>query len=151
MSKLYKLVKITRLIRLIKLRKNQNNKQLKKIWSSLRISKSLEQLVFFFLILMLLCHFVSCIWIFTAKNFQKDDEDSWITSGEFEDFPMSEMYLTSFYFAVTTITTVGYGDISGTNTPERWICFILHLIGVLSYSFASGSLTTIISNYDIVQ
>ena len=31
------------------------------------------------------------------------------------------------------------------------ICFGLHLIGVLSYSFASGSLTTIIQNYDTIN
>ena len=31
------------------------------------------------------------------------------------------------------------------------ICFALHLIGVLSYSFASGSLTTIIQNYDTIN
>lgn len=85
MSKLYKLIKITRLIRLVKLMKSNTNKQLKKTWSSLRISKGLEKLVFFFLILMLLCHFVCCIWIFTAKNFVKE-EISWIVSGEFEDF-----------------------------------------------------------------
>lgn len=61
---------------------------------------------------------------------------------------MGELYVTSLYFAVTTITTIGYGDISGNSTPERCICFFLHLIGVLSYSFASGSLTNIIANYD---
>lgn len=64
---------------------------------------------------------------------------------------VGNLYVTSFYFAVTTITTVGYGDISGNSTPERLICFILHLIGVLSYSFASGSLTTIIQNYDTIN
>lgn len=49
---------------------------------------------------------------------------------------------------MTTITTVGYGDISGTTTIEKVICIFLHLIGVLSYSFAAGSLTAIIANYD---
>jgi hypothetical protein len=153
MSKLYKLIKITRLIRLVKLMKQQNNKQLKKTWSSLRISKGLEKLVFFFLMLMLLCHFVCCIWIFTAKNFEKKetDGDNWIEAGSFQDQSMGGLYLTSFYFAVTTITTVGYGDISGNSTPERLICLALHLIGVLSYSFASGSLTTIIQNYDTIN
>ena len=61
---------------------------------------------------------------------------------------MMELYATSCYFTMTTITTVGYGDISGQSTVERVICIFLHLIGVLSYSFASGSLTSIIANYD---
>ena len=50
-----------------------------------------------------------------------------------------ELYGVSTYFTMTTITTVGYGDISGTTTIEKIICIFLHLIGVLSYSFAAGS------------
>lgn len=49
---------------------------------------------------------------------------------------------------MTTLTTVGYGDISGQNTTERIICIFLHLIGVISYSIAAGSLTSILQNYD---
>jgi proline dehydrogenase len=52
---------------------------------------------------------------------------------------------------MTTITTVGYGDIGGNSTVERVICIFLHLIGVLAYSFASGSLTSIIANYDQIN
>jgi uncharacterized membrane protein YtjA (UPF0391 family) len=114
----------------------------------LRISKGIEKLSFFFLILMLMCHFVCCIWIFTAKTFKSEENIGWIESGGFEELSMGQLYITSFYFSVTTITTVGFGDISGTSTPERWICFFLHLVGVLSYSFAAGSLTNIIFNYD---
>jgi len=49
---------------------------------------------------------------------------------------------------VTTITTVGYGDIAAENTIERIICIILMITGVISFSFASGSLSSILSNYD---
>ena len=68
-SKLYKLVKITRLLRLLKLMKKQNNQVIDKIGSSLKISQGFERLSFFFLILLLLCHFVCCLWIFVARNF----------------------------------------------------------------------------------
>ena len=54
------------------------------------------------------------------------------------------MYVASYYFTMTTLTTVGYGDIKGHTVIERVVCIFLHLIGVLSYSFASGSLTSII-------
>lgn len=86
-----------------------------------------------------------------ARNFASEEESSWIIEGEFDETDIPNLYVTSFYFAVTTITTVGYGDISGNSTLERLICFFLHLVGVLSYSFASGSLTTIISNYDNIN
>jgi hypothetical protein len=83
MSKLYKLVKITRLMRVMKIMKKGNTKQLTSLRSSLRISKGLEKLSFFFLILMLMCHFVCCIWIFTAKVSKSEKNEGWIESGGF--------------------------------------------------------------------
>jgi hypothetical protein len=60
----------------------------------------------------------------------------------------SDLYVTSFYFTTTTILTVGYGDISAVNMSEKILCIILMIIGVISFSFATGSLSSIIANYD---
>lgn len=60
----------------------------------------------------------------------------------------SDLYITSFYFTVTTIVTVGYGDIVAVNSFERSVAILLMLIGVISFSFATGSLSSILSNYD---
>jgi hypothetical protein len=59
-----------------------------------------------------------------------------------------ELYWTSFYWTVTTITTVGYGDISGGNNMERIFCSVVMIVGVFAFSFANGSLASIMSNYD---
>jgi hypothetical protein len=58
------------------------------------------------------------------------------------------LYIVSFYWTITTITTVGYGDISGTNNFERMFCSLMMVVGVVSFSFANGSLASIISSYD---
>lgn len=49
---------------------------------------------------------------------------------------------------MTTITTVGFGDISAGTTAERLICVTLMVIGVVSFSFATGTLSSILSNLD---
>ena len=49
---------------------------------------------------------------------------------------------------MTTITTVGFGDISGGTTGERVLCAVLMVIGVISFSFATGTLSSILSNID---
>lgn len=58
------------------------------------------------------------------------------------------LYATSFYYTMQTITTVGYGDIGITTSTERAFCIVIQLIGVVAFSFTSGSLTNIIANYD---
>ena len=57
-------------------------------------------------------------------------------------------YLTAFYFTVTTITTVGYGDISGGTKTEKVFCIFIQVVGVIAFSIASGSLASIITSYD---
>jgi hypothetical protein len=60
----------------------------------------------------------------------------------------TELYVTSFYFTTTTIVTVGYGDIGPHNIIEKIICIFLMLIGVISFTFTTGALSSIIASYD---
>ena len=60
----------------------------------------------------------------------------------------TQQYLSSLYYTITTITTVGYGDISGNTPLEKIFCIFIMIIGVVAFSFASGSLASILQNYD---
>jgi hypothetical protein len=52
------------------------------------------------------------------------------------------------YWTITTITTVGYGDISGSTPIEKSFCILIMVIGVIGFSFQSATLASIIQNYD---
>ena len=75
-------------------------------------------------------------------------QENWITEKSYQKMSQGQLYLTAFYFTVTTITTVGYGDISGFNMIEKVMCVFLMLAGTFFFAFASGTLTAMISNYD---
>ena len=51
-----------------------------------------------------------------------------------------------FYFTITSITTVGYGDVSPGTFWERLFCVML--FGAMSYSFAISSFTSVITSID---
>ena len=89
----------------------------------------------------MMCHIVACLWVMTAL-FSDDQSGTWLA--DFEDYTTTEMYTVSVYFVITTITTVGYGDISITSTFERIFCAITMILGVVAFSFASGSLASIL-------
>ena len=76
---------------------------------------------------------------------------SWIYIFNFEDLSAWELYVTSFYFTVTTIMTVGYGDITAKTMPEKLLCILLMLLGVIAFSYATGSISSIITNQDSTE
>lgn len=51
-------------------------------------------------------------------------------------------------WAVQTVTTVGYGDVEIYNTTERYMSGLCMLCGVFAFTFATGTLTSIMQNYD---
>lgn len=85
--------------------------------------------------------------IFVAQ-LDGDSKNNWIYKKDLLDIPDFDLYVSAFYFTVTTILTVGYGDICAQNMYEKLLCIIMMIIGVISFSFATGALSSIISNYD---
>ena len=59
-----------------------------------------------------------------------------------------DLYIASFYYTLTTLTTVGYGDITPMNTNEVIVSSFFMFIGVLFYSYIIGLITTIMTQLD---
>lgn len=146
-SKLYKLVKITKLIKIIKVIKNKKKLE-QKFNQMVKSGAAYDRLLFFLLIVFLMSHFMACLWVFIASSdpFEETEDHgtNWIIASEFEDLKLMELYAASMYFTMQTLTTVGYGDITVSTPLERLMCILLQFIGVIFFSFASGSLTNII-------
>ena len=73
----------------------------------------------------------SCIFIF----FGKYSYPSWIIKLNIQEESYLNLYLTSTYFIIVTITTVGYGDITGDTIPEIIFQIFLLIVGTIAYSF----------------
>ena len=159
-GRLYKLVKLTKLFRILKVMK-EKTKLLKYINEFLKIGLGMERLFFFGIIFFLLCHIATCLWLIIAAIY--DDQHiykgTWLHSYVFNEdaehdnekkieVSNAALYAIAFYWTITTITTVGYGDISGVNNLEKIFCSIVMIVGVISFSFANGALASIIQNYD---
>jgi hypothetical protein len=143
--KLYKLVKMSRLVRMLKILQDRN-RLVKYLGEVFKIGIGFERLLFFILLTFVLCHIAACLWVMLA-NFD-DGVFNWIRYNRVEDESNVGLYTTAFYFTVTTITTVGYGDFSGHTNMEKVFCICLMLIGASGFSFAAGSLSSLMSNLD---
>ena len=81
---------------------------------------------------MTIVHWIACGWMLINPNSSLD--------------PIT-YYNTSLYWTVTTLTTVGYGDIFPLTERERLAgCFVL-VIGVCIFGFIMGEFIEILMNY----
>ena len=143
---MYKLIKLTKLIRVIRIVK-EKSKILRYATDILKLGQGFERLFFFIIMCFMVCHIVACLWVLFA-GFSDNYKDTWIEAKEMLDKPTNEKYLTSMYWTVTTITTVGYGDISASNNIERIFCIITMLAGVILFNTAASIFTKLLQTYD---
>lgn len=91
-------------------------------------------------------HWAACYWYIVGTNAHDGDDDNWIIHNIEGVQDIGKRYIYSLYFTLTTMTTVGYGDITATNLSE--VKFVLALLLIASIVFAGlmGALTDLISN-----
>ena len=138
---IYQIIELLKLIKLVKCISNQN------IISSY-INNILNKISFFetwsfllntaFLSLMVL-HLTACIHIFISST----AFPNWIVYKNLDTSNFITIYLSSIYFLITTVTSVGYGDITGNSITEFIFQIFLLIIGIIAYSWLISS----ISNY----
>ena len=62
--------------------------------------------------------------------------------------PDIELYLTAYYFTVTTVTTVGFGDITAEHWLEEIFMLGMMIAGVVAFSVIAGALASVFSSMD---
>lgn len=147
LPRLYRLIRMFRLMRMLKVIKHRAS-VMRYMTSFFRINLSWERLFWFSVTLVFLLHLIACTWIFVGKMYIDDDSNNWITKSGSLDKSNWELYILSMYWTITTVSTVGYGDITATNNLERVANSCIMLLGVLIYSYMVGSLTNVISSVD---
>ena len=113
-----------------------------------KINKYLDKISFFYewkglissiLVTFSSLHFCTCFFIFLGKN----EFGGWIVQKNLQNSSFGDLYIASFYYQMTTLTTVGYGDISAYIGIEKFYGIFILIVGTCAYSW----ILTYISNY----
>jgi len=168
-------LRAVRVLRLVKLVRIVNASRVFKRWE-LRLSINYQLLGLSRLMVALVfgCHLFACLWGLQASFDMLNTwpgQKGYCTPYEEGDFCAADktcdhdlgyqcekaemMYLYSIYFALATITSIGYGDIHAAafNAPEQVVCAFIMLVGALMFAYLIGNFCALASslNPDIAK
>ena len=135
LSRLFRLFRLTRLLKLF-----TSTKTLKRVNEiSNNINPTVMRMTRMVFWIFVASHLVSCIWIAIGGIPISTDNLS--------------TYLQSFYWTITTLTTIGYGDISPdlSNNVQLIFTIVTQLLGAGMYGFIIGNISNLIANMDIAK
>ncbi len=79
------------------------------------------------IILTFMCHFLSSAWVFIGLRNEEEFNTGWIIKMKKNDILEDKknnywsLYIVGLYYILTTLSTVGYGDVVGFNSNlEYW-------------------------------
>lgn len=108
------------------------------------IFKALKLSIFIFGI----AHWLGCIFWIVGISQRYEQPDTWIKSIGIQDASSLEQYVSSVYWAITTMVTVGYGDITPRTTMERLATILNMCIASGMYAYIINEVSTMVRLYN---
>eukprot|EP00750_Incisomonas_marina_P006949 INCI14743.11.p1 GENE.INCI14743.11~~INCI14743.11.p1 ORF type:complete len:693 (+),score=126.76 INCI14743.11:134-2212(+) len=145
-SKLLRTARLVKAIRLIKIKKLSNFLE-----DRYNIDISRFRVFGLLFLAILLGHLFSCFFIFCSGDPTDDNYRflySWERNAGVVDASASTTYLSAFYWAMATMTTVGYGDISAETNSEMAFSIVAMASGGIFYGYMIANISNLVNNKD---
>ena len=97
----------------------------------------LVRLFFTIFVVLIIAHWVACGWMALGK---KDPALDFFTN-----------YVKALYWCITTITTIGYGDITPSTNAQTIYTMFVQLTGAGMYGYIIGNLASMLANSDLAR
>jgi len=141
-----KILKLTKLLRVFR-----SSRILKRMEQQMSIKFGVIKLMKFILVIVMVAHWMACIYYLAGTMSEPSNRhESWINSHVYpEHYTFWDMYVLALYWAIMTITTIGYGDVPSGTTAERVVSIVCMILGACLYSYIVGTVTTVVQGLDI--
>eukprot|EP00930_Biecheleria_cincta_P033579 TRINITY_DN23267_c0_g1_i1.p1 TRINITY_DN23267_c0_g1~~TRINITY_DN23267_c0_g1_i1.p1 ORF type:complete len:724 (-),score=90.96 TRINITY_DN23267_c0_g1_i1:90-2261(-) len=146
-ARLLKIGKIAKLLRLGKICKTLSESELFERFEDVMPRKayqSASKMAYLVSTTIVICHWLACV-LATIDGGAIDNYLDEIGS----DKTQPTRYLAALYWAMATLTTVGYGDMIPLSNGGRAYTMIAMIIGGAFYGYIVGSITSVVTSMDI--
>lgn len=152
LPRMYKLLRLVRVLKGMRSFQGTGESLLERIQAYLQINSrkgysGIYKLVQFLTMVLVMAHITSCVWFFFARIGDFEPK-CWVVRAGLIDEDAALQYIAAFYWSVTTMVTVGYGDITPATTIEIIIAIIWMFIGIGFYTYTISSLSTFLMSID---
>lgn len=110
------------------------------------------QLVKLIFYVLFLAHIVACLWHYMAWfEIKQGIENNWLAFKGLSESNWQKRYIYSLYFAIVTMVTVGYGDITGQNEMECLFNIFLIIYGCGVFCFTINDIGNIFKEMNLEE
>ena len=146
-GRLPKLLKFLRAAKLLKLARLQQF--ISRLETEYNIHHGVARMVKVISLVFLVTHIVGCFFYLIGLTGGNDyEEGGWMFRYQYHEKPVANRYVASMYWAFSTLTTVGYGDVSARTPQEQAFSMMMMLTGVSWYAIVVSSMSSIMSTFD---
>jgi len=136
-------LRVVRLFRLAKLLRILRAGRMFERWeSAIAVNYSMLTLCKFLFLTVIVAHWMACAWQM-IKVIEADEANNWEIAylGAGHGLPHGEVYIVALYWAVMTMSTIGYGDVVAKTTAERVVATFGMFIGSSIFAYIVGAVT----------
>lgn len=102
-----------------------------------------------FSIVMIIAHWMACLFTAVARDEEWLTNDNWIIEKSMQDgHQFTVQYIAALYWAFTTMTTVGYGDITPINSTVKIVTMGMMCVSCAIFAWVMGYFGSIIAISD---
>lgn len=105
------------------------------------------------LITLTIIYFIGCTWFIISDNLNSDYNNeamnTYVTYFGLESMPYDfDRFITSCYFAITTLAVIGYGDLYAKTNIEKIFDMFIMIFGVAFFAYIMGNFISIVRQFD---